>query len=173
MAAFVFKAWVGTKVGKITFDNFAMKLPLFGELIIKGNLSSFCRTLATLLGAGITLTESLEVCIETVDNTVIAKDLSQVRDQVIQGKTFAEPLMKISYFPEMVASMVKVGEQTGNLDMMFTKVADVFEDDVDEVITNMTKLIEPIIIVVLGGMIATILIAMYLPIFMSAGGEME
>ena len=78
--------------------------------------------------------------------------------------------MRIAYFPEMVASMVQVGEQTGNLDMMFSKVSDVFEDEVDEVITNMTKLIEPIIIVVLGGMVATILVAMYLPIFMSAGG---
>lgn len=170
VAALIFKSWVGTKVGKITFDNFAMKLPLFGDLIIKGNLASFCRTLATMLGAGITLTESLDVCIETVDNSVIAKDLTVVRDQVVQGKTFAEPLMRITYFPEMISSMVKVGEQTGNLDMMFTKVSDVFENEVDEVITNMTKLIEPIIIVVLGGCVATILIAMYLPIFMSAGG---
>ena len=160
VAALIFKSWVGTKLGKITFDNFAMKLPLFGELIIKGNLASFSRTLATMLGAGITLTESLDVCIETVDNGVIAKDLISVRDQVVQGKTFAEPLRRIPYFPEMVSSMVKVGEQTGNLDMMFTKVADVFEEEVDEVITNMTKLIEPIIIVVLGGCVATILIAM-------------
>ncbi|TDJ08278.1 MAG: type II secretion system F family protein [Deltaproteobacteria bacterium] len=121
VAAFIFKVWVGTKVGKRSFDNFSMKLPLFGDLIIKGNLATFCRTLATMLGAGITLTEALEVCIETVDNTVIANDLSQVRDQVIQGKTFAEPLMEISYFPEMVASMVKVGEQTGNLDMMLPR----------------------------------------------------
>jgi type IV pilus assembly protein PilC len=170
VAALIFKSWVNTKLGKISFDNFAMKLPLFGDLIIKGNLASFCRTLATMLSAGITLTESLDVCIETVDNSVIAKDLTGVRDQVVQGKTFAEPLMRIPYFPEMVSSMVKVGEQTGNLDMMFTKVSDVFEDEVDEVITNMTKLIEPIIIVVLGGCVATILIAMYLPIFMSAGG---
>ena len=170
VAALIFKSWVGTKLGKISFDNFAMKLPLFGDLIIKGNLATFCRTLATMLGAGITLTEALDVCIETVDNSVIAADLAVVREQVVQGKTFAEPLMRIAYFPEMVASMVQVGEQTGNLDMMFSKVSDVFEDEVDEVITNMTKLIEPIIIVVLGGMVATILVAMYLPIFMSAGG---
>ncbi|RLA64976.1 MAG: hypothetical protein DRQ88_10025 [Epsilonproteobacteria bacterium] len=173
LSALIFKSWLGTKVGKIAFDNFVMKLPLFGELIIKGNLATFSRTLATMLGAGITLTESLNVCIETVDNSVIAEDLGNVRDQVVQGKTFAEPLMRISYFPEMISSMVKVGEQTGNLDMMFFKVSEVFEDEVDEVIGNMTKLIEPIIIVVLGGMVATILIAMYLPIFMSAGGGME
>jgi len=170
VAGFIFKAWVGTKVGKITFDNFAMKLPLFGDLIIKGNLASFSRTLATMLGAGITLTEALEVCIETVDNSVISSDLNNVREQVVQGKTLAEPLTRIPYFPEMIASMVQVGEQTGNLDMMFTKVSDVFEEEVDETIGNMTKLIEPIIIVVLGGCVATILIAMYLPIFMSAGG---
>lgn len=173
LVGLIFKSWIGTRMGKITFDNFAMKLPLFGDLIIKGNLASFSRTLATMLGAGITLTEALDVCIETVDNTAIAGDLANVRDQVVQGKTFAEPLMRIPYFPEMISSMVMVGEQTGNLDMMFSKVSEVFEDEVDEVIGNMTKLIEPIIIVVLGGMVATILIAMYLPIFMSAGGDME
>lgn len=167
---FSIKFWISTPLGKITFDNLMMKLPLFGELIVKGNLASFSRTLSTMLGAGVTLTDSLDVCIEVVDNVVIQADLRKVKNLIVQGKTLAEPLAQIRYFPEMIASMVKVGEQTGNLDMMFTKISEVFEEELDEAVSNLTKLIEPLIIVVLGGIVATILVAMYLPIFMSAGG---
>lgn len=164
------KFWIGTPIGKATFDHTMMRLPLFGELVIKGNLASFSRTLSTMLSAGVTLTDSLDVCIDTVDNGIIQEDLRNVRKLIIQGKTLAEPLSQIKYFPEMIASMVKVGEQTGNLDMMFTKISEVFEEELDEAVGNLTKLIEPLIIVVLGGIVATILVAMYLPIFMSAGG---
>jgi type IV pilus assembly protein PilC len=147
-----------------------MKSPVFGGIIIKGNLSSFTRTLATMLAAGVDLIESLEVCIETIDNTQIQKDLRQVRDAVLKGKSITEPLDRIRYFPPLVNQMVKVGESTGNLDEMLLKVADVFEAETEELIDNMTKLIEPAILVGLGGVIGTVLIAMYLPIFMSAGG---
>lgn len=164
------KFWIGTPAGKIMFDQTMMRLPMFGELIIKGNLASFSRTLSTMLSAGVTLTDSLDVCIDTVDNGVIQGDLRKVKNLIVQGKTLAEPLSQIKYFPEMIASMVKVGEQTGNLDMMFTKISEVFEEELDEAVNNLTKLIEPLIIVVLGGIVATILVAMYLPIFMSAGG---
>jgi type IV pilus assembly protein PilC len=164
------KVWIGTPVGKAIFDRTMMKLPMFGDLVIKGNLASFSRTLSTMLSAGVTLTDSLDVCIDTVDNGIIQDDLKKVRSLVLQGKTLAEPLQQIKYFPEMIASMVKVGEQTGNLDMMFGKISEVFEEELDETVNNLTKLIEPLIIVVLGGIVATILVAMYLPIFMSAGG---
>ncbi len=164
------KYYIATPVGKFTFDSLMMRLPLFGELVVKGNLASFSRTLATMLGAGVTLTDSLDVCIETVDNGIIQDDLKKVKNLVLQGKTLAEPLSQIRYFPEMIASMVKVGEQTGNLDMMFGKISEVFEEELDEAVNSLTKLIEPLIIVVLGGVVATILVAMYLPIFMSAGG---
>jgi type IV pilus assembly protein PilC len=166
----IFKNYVGTPSGKYIYDRLMMKMPVFGGIIIKGNLSAFARTLSTVLASGISLIDSLDICIDTLDNGVIAKDLGDVRKQVVAGKTLTEPLSKIDYFPEMVSQMIRVGEQTGNVDQMLEKVAIVFEDEVNQLIENMTKLMEPLIIVVLGGIIAVILVAMYLPMFMSAGG---
>ena len=167
---FLLNAYIKTPSGKVIFDNIMMRLPLLGGIIIKGNLATFSRTLATMLGAGVSLIDSLEICIETIDNGVIARDITDVKKKVVEGKTLTEPLAKIEYFPEMVSQMVRVGEQTGNIDQMLEKVADVFEEEVNTLVESMTKLIEPLIIVVLGGIIATILVAMYLPMFMSAGG---
>lgn len=169
-AFIIFTNYIKTSAGKKQWDIFTMKAPLFGMLVIKGNLGSFTRTLATMLAAGVPIIDSLEICIETLDNTQIAKDLEKVRRAVIEGKSITEPLGRIKYFPPLVTQMIKVGESTGNLDMMLVKVADVFEDEVEELVQNLTKLIEPLILVVLGGMIGFVLIAMYLPIFMSAGG---
>lgn len=166
----LFKNYIKTKEGKITWDRTVMKSPVFGNIIIKGNLAGFSRTLATMLSAGVALIEALEICIETIDNGVIAKDIKQVRDAVVKGKSITEPLGRIKYFPPLVNQMVKVGESTGNLDSMLIKVADVFEDETEDAIKTMTSLIEPAILIGLGGVIATVLIAMYLPIFMSAGG---
>jgi type IV pilus assembly protein PilC len=165
-----FLNFIKTKEGKAQWDRFTMKVPLFGMLIIKGNLGNFTRTLSTMLTAGVPIIDSLEICIDTLDNTQMAKDLTKVRLAVIEGKSITEPLARITYFPPLVTQMMKVGESTGNLDNMLVKVADVFQDEVEELVANMTKLIEPIILVVLGGMIGFVLIAMYLPIFMSAGG---
>lgn len=172
MVAFtiVFTNYIKTKEGKKQWDLFTMKSPLFGALIIKGNLGAFTRTLATMLAAGVPIIDSLEICIDTLDNTQIAKDLTKVRKAVTEGKSITEPLSRISYFPPLVTQMIKVGESTGNLDEMLVKVADVFQDEVEELIGNLTKMIEPIILVVLGGIIGFVLIAMYLPMFMSAGG---
>lgn len=169
-AAMIFFNYIKTNAGKKQWDIFTMKAPLFGMLVIKGNLGSFTRTLATMLSAGVPIIDSLEICIETLDNTQIAKDLEKVRRAVIEGKSITEPLSRIKYFPPLVTQMIKVGESTGNLDQMLVKVADVFEAEVEELVQNLTKLIEPLILVVLGGMIGFVLIAMYLPIFMSAGG---
>lgn len=165
----MFLSYIKTPTGKIMWDNFSMRLPLFGKIIIKGNLSAFSNTLATLLGAGVALIDALDICIETLDSTVIAKDITEVKKKVIEGKTLTEPLAKIEYFPELVTQMIRVGEQTGQIDQMLARVAEVFEEEVDQLVGTMTKMIEPLIIVVLGGIIATILVAMYLPMFMSAG----
>ena len=115
------------------------------------------------------LVDSLEICIETIDSTVISDDIKVVKKKIMEGQTLAEPLSNIKYMPELVNQMIKVGEQTGQIDQMLERVALVFQDDVDNLIENMTKLIEPLIIVVLGGIVATILVAMYLPMFMQAG----
>ena len=165
-----FVNFIKTKEGKVQWDRFTMKAPLFGMLIIKGNLGAFTRTLSTMLSAGVPIIDSLEICIDTLDNTQIAKDLTKVRQAVIEGKSITEPLARITYFPPLVTQMMKVGESTGNLDNMLVKVADVFQEEVEELVANLTKLIEPLILVVLGGIIGFVLVAMYLPIFMSAGG---
>lgn len=170
VAIFLLLSFIKTPSGKRIYDNLTMRLPIFGPVIIRGNLNSFCRTLATMITSGISLVDSLEICIETIDHTVVARDVKKVRRLVVQGRTLTEPLSGISYFPPMVCQMVKVGEQTGNLDEMLAKVADVFEEEVNNLVSSMTKMIEPIILVVLGGCVAVILIAMYMPIFMSAGG---
>jgi type IV pilus assembly protein PilC len=120
--------------------------------------------------AGVPIIDALQICIDTLDNTQIAKDLTKVRQAVVEGKSITEPLSRIKYFPPLITQMMKVGESTGNLDNMLLKVADVFEQEIEELVANLTKLIEPIILVVLGGIIGFVLIAMYLPIFMSAGG---
>jgi type IV pilus assembly protein PilC len=166
---FALASYVKTPAGKIFWDNLSMKIPIFGKIIIKGNLSSFSTTLSTLLSAGVSLIDALDICIETIDNGVISNDLKEVKKKVMEGKTLTEPLAKIDYFPELVTQMIRVGEQTGQIDQMLARVAEVFEDEVDTLVTGMTKMIEPLIIVVLGGIIATILVAMYLPMFMSAG----
>ncbi len=166
----MFLNYIKTKTGKQQWDRNIIKWPLFGDIIIKGGLASLFRTLATMLGAGVPLLDSLDICIDTLDNTQIAKDMTAVKKAVVRGKSITEPLRRIRYFPPLVNQMVKVGESTGNLDEMLVKVADVFEQETNETIDAMTKMIEPIILVGLGGMIGTVLIAMYLPIFMAAGG---
>lgn len=170
VGGWLFVNFIKTKAGKLMFDTFMMKTPVFGGIIIKGNLSSFSRTIATMLSSGIALVDALSICVDTVDNVVIATDIRDIRKKVTEGKTMYDPLSRITYFPEMVASMIRIGEQTGSLDSMFLKVSTVFEEEVDQLVTNMTKMIEPLIIVVLGSIVLVVLLAMYLPIFMSAGG---
>ncbi len=164
-----FKSWKDTPFGSRMMDIFTMKLPGFGEVVIKGNLNTFARTLATLLAAGVSLVDALDICIEVIENEIIAADIKMVRDAVVQGKTLTEPLAKIDYFPDMVTQMIKVGEQTGSIDQMLEKISDVFEDEVNEAVGNATKLIEPMILVGLGGAVAVILVAVYLPMFKGAG----
>ncbi|MDH4469093.1 MAG: type II secretion system F family protein [Bacteriovoracaceae bacterium] len=169
-AAISFFGSLRTKSGKEAFDKIILQVPLFNTITIKGNLSGFTQTLATLISSGVPIVEALDVCNETIDNVIIAQDLAKVKVAVLAGKNLTEPLKRIKYFPELVAQMIEVGESTGNLDTMLGKVAKIFEMEVESAIKQMTQLIEPIILVVLGGIIAVVLVAIYLPIFMSAGG---
>ncbi len=170
VAGIIFFKWKKTESGKKIWDRTIMNSPIFGNLIIKGALAGFTRTLSTMLSAGVPLIDSLDICIDTIDNTKIARDILTVRKGVEKGQSITDPLGRIRYFPPLVNQMVKVGESTGNLDQMLLKVSDVFELETEEAVEGMTKLIEPIILVGLGGVIGTVMIAMYLPIFMSAGG---
>jgi type IV pilus assembly protein PilC len=168
-----FMKFTKTPVGKPIWDQFTMEIPLFGNVIIKGSLSSTTRTLSTMLSSGVSLIDSLEICILTTENYIIANDLRKIKKSVESGKSLNEPFAKIKYIPDMTSQMIKIGEQTGKLDQMLERIADIFEKDVEDTIGNITKLIEPLILVVLGGIIALILVAMYMPIFMSAGGGGE
>ena len=168
VAFFVLKSYISTKEGKKVFDHFIMKVPLVGGMVIKGNLASFTNTLSTMLGSGISLIDSMEVCIDTIDNTVMGKDLDISKNRVMEGATLTDSFKRISYFPDMVTQMLRVGEQTGKIDDMLKRISSIFEDEVSELLEDMTKLVEPIIIVFLGVGVGGIMIAMYLPIFVSA-----
>jgi type IV pilus assembly protein PilC len=159
----------GIPSGKKFFDLILMKAPIFGDIIIKGNLATFSRTFSTMLSSGVSLIESLEICIDIIDQSIMVKDLENVKREIESGKSMEEPLSKIEYFPELVTSMVKIGEQTGQLDEMFVNIANIFDEEVESSVAHMTTLIEPVVIVVLGSIVGFILIAMYLPIFMAAG----
>jgi len=169
-AVFAFKKYFfENEKGRDQWDKALMKAPVFKHIVIKGNLSAFAQTLSTMLASGIPLTECLEVCAGVMDNGVIAKDIRRVRLAVLSGKTMSEPLKRIEYFPDIIIQMINVGESTG-LDSMLRKVADVFEVEVDGSINNMTNLIEPIMIVGLAIVVGTVLIAMYMPVFVAGGG---
>ncbi len=158
-----------TPRGKLFFDKLILRVPLIKNVIIKGGLSGFTQTLSTMLSSGVSIIDALDICAETIDNSVMSKDIKRVKMAVVKGKNLTEPLKRIDYFPDLITQMIQVGESTGNLDDMLKKVADVFEVEVEGSVQSMTQMIEPLILVVLGGIIGFVLIAMYLPIFMSAG----
>lgn len=155
--------------GKKVWDRFMLSVPLFGDLLVKGATARFARTLGTMLTSGVNLIDAIEICKMTMDNTVIEEALARVKEEISAGKTIALPLAQAKVFPGMVIQMINVGENTGTLDQMLIKVADFYEAEVEAMVSSMSKLIEPIVLVVLGGIVAFILIAMYLPVFNIAG----
>lgn len=160
-----FKTYYETDNGRKVMDAVFIEVPVFGDLIKKTAIARFSRTLSTLLSSGVRIIDALEISSATTGNWMIEKALLETKDQVSKGKTLAEPLTKIPYFPNMVTQMISIGEQTGNIDQMLAKVADFYEDEVENATDALTSLMEPILMVVLGGIIAVIVIAMYLPIF--------
>lgn len=159
-----------TPKGKATFDDLMLRLPIVKDLTIKSNLSTMTQTLSTLIGAGIPILDALDICVETLDNGIISRDIAKVRLAVASGKNMTDPLKRITYFPALITQMIEVGESTGKLETMLHKVSKILEIEVEGAITTLTSLIEPLVLVVLGGAIAVVMVAMYLPIFMSAGG---
>lgn len=159
------KMYYDTDDGRKVCDAIFIEIPVFGDLIKKSAIARFSRTLATLLASGVRIIDALEISSATTGNWMIEKALLETKDAVSRGKTLAEPLAKIPYFPNMVTQMISIGEQTGNIDAMLSKVADFYEDEVENATDAMTSLMEPILMVVLGGIIAVIVVAMYLPIF--------
>lgn len=163
------KMYYETEDGRKVIDQILIETPVFGGLIQKGAIARFSRTLGTLLSSGVRIMDSLEIASTTAGNWVLEKALSDSRTSVSKGRALVEPLEKIKYIPKMVCQMIAIGEQTGNMDQMLSKIADFYEDEVENATEAMTSLIEPMLMVVLGGIIAVIVIAMYLPIFNLAG----
>ncbi len=163
-----FKKYYATPQGRLTVDKIVLKLPVFGDLIRKASVAKFTRTLGTLITSGVPLLEALSICAKTAGNKVIENVLMDARVSISGGKTISEPLAKSEAFPKMVTHMIAVGESTGALDNMLGKIADFYEDEVDAAVTNLTALLEPMMMVFLGVTVGFIVIAMYLPIFTMA-----
>jgi type IV pilus assembly protein PilC len=162
------KRYYKTTNGRIVIDRLLLRLPIFGDIIRKASVAKFTRTLGTLITSGVPLLEGLGICAKTSGNKVIEEALLGARVSISSGKTISEPLAKSQVFPKMVTHMISVGESTGALDAMLGKIADFYEDEVDQAVAAMTSLLEPIMMVVLGTIIGFIVIAMYLPIFTMA-----
>lgn len=158
-----------TDDGKKTVDAVAIDLPYIGDLIQKSAVARFTRTLATLLSSGVSIMEALEIASKVTGNHVIENALLRAREAISEGKSLTVPLAKEKYIPQMVTQMIGVGEQTGAIDQMLNKVADFYEDEVDVAVSALTSVMEPLLMVVLGGIVAVMVIAMYLPIFNMAG----
>lgn len=169
-AAVVTVRFISTPEGKVVFDKFLYGLPLFGDLIQKSSIAAFARTMQTLLAAGVNLIDAVDICKDTIENTVVAEAVGKIRGEVEVGKTLGAVVSRLAVFPRMAVQMIGVGEATGNLDKMLEKVADFYEAEVESAVAAMGKLIEPLILVFLGGAVAGMLVAMYLPMFKMAGG---
>ncbi len=165
---FAIKRYYATVNGRVVIDRLLLKLPIVGDLIRKASVAKFTRTLGTLITSGVPLLEGLSICAKTSGNKVIEEALMNARVSISGGKTISEPLAKCNVFPKMVTHMIAVGESTGALDAMLGKIADFYEDEVDQAVETLTSLLEPIMMVVLGTIIGFIVVAMYLPIFTMA-----
>lgn len=165
---FLFKRYYKTESGREMVDSNLLKIPVFGELIRKVAIAKFTRTLSTMLSSGVPIMESLDIVAKTAGNKIIEKAILKTRMSIGEGKTIAEPLAASGIFPPMVVQMISVGESTGALDSMLSKVADFYDDEVDASVAALTSLLEPLLMVFLGGGIGSLVIAMYLPIFQMA-----
>jgi type IV pilus assembly protein PilC len=176
IAVFVilFMLFVRTKFGRHVFDKFKLKMPVIGPVISKVAISRFTRTLGTLVSSGVPILQALTIVRETAGNVIIGNAVGAVHESVKEGETITAPLEASGVFPPMVISMVDVGEQTGALPEMLLKIADNYDDEVDNAVSAMTSLLEPIMIVFLAVVVGSIVIAMFLPLIdlmNNIGGE--
>ncbi len=168
LAFFVFNRVVATERGRYLFDKAVLKSPVFGDLLKKVAVAKFTRTMSTMMSSGVPILEGLAIVSKTAGNVIIEKALMETRRSIAEGKTIAEPLAETDIFPAMVVQMIAVGEATGALDTMLAKIADFYDDEVDTAVDAMTALLEPFMMVFLGGVVGGMIIAMYLPIFKMA-----
>ncbi len=164
-AIFALRRYYKTEQGRLVIDRLLLKTPILGAVLRKIAVARFCRTLGTLLSAGVPVLEALEITARTAGNAVIERAILEVRKQVEEGKNMADPLKATGQFPPMVVQMIGVGEATGAMDTMLNKIAEFYEEEVDVAVAGMMKLIEPVMIFVLGIIVGGIVISMYLPMF--------
>jgi type IV pilus assembly protein PilC len=160
---------IKTPTGKRVFHKLLLRLPIVGPVLKKIAVARFTRTLGTLLASGVPILDALEIVARTAGNVIVEEAIMYARARISEGKNMAQPLMETNVFPTMVVQMVGVGEQTGALDAMLNKIADFYEEEVDVAVGALTSLIEPALMVGVGGTVGVVLIAMYLPIFSLAG----
>jgi type IV pilus assembly protein PilC len=164
-----FKKYYRTEKGRKMVDASMLKLPVFGLLLRKVAVAKFTRTMGTMLSSGVAILEALDIVAKTAGNKSVEQAIYTVRSGIAEGRTMADPLAETGVFPAMVCQMISVGESTGALDAMLQKIADFYEEEVDQAVDNMTSLIEPFMLVFLGVVIGGLVIAMYLPVFKMAG----
>jgi len=165
VALFFLNRYHETHRGRRVIDGLLLKIPIIGMLLRKIAVARFCRTLATLTASGVPILDGLEITAKTAGNAIIEDAVMAVRKAVEEGRTVSEPLAETKVFPAMVTQMINVGEQTGALDQMLSKIADFYEEEVDTAVAGLMKLIEPLMITILGAIIGTIVTAMYLPLY--------
>ncbi len=162
---FLIKRYYASPSGKLVIDKLLLKMPVLGDVLRKSAVSRFTRTLGTLISSGVSILDGLEITAKTAGNRVIQDAIMQSRASIAGGDTIAAPLQKSAVFPPMVISMIAVGEQTGGLDEMLSKIADFYDEEVDAAVSGLLSLLEPIMIVFLGVVVGGMVVAMYLPIF--------
>jgi len=166
---FAIGKYYATPVGRKIMDRFFLKLPVIGVLIRKVSVAKFTRTLGTMISSGVPIMDGLEIVAKTAGNKIVEEAIYKVRQAISEGKTMAEPLGESGVFPPMVVQMISVGEATGAMDAMLNKIADFYDDEVDDAVGNLTSMMEPLLMVFLGTTVGGLVVAMYLPIFKLAG----
>jgi type IV pilus assembly protein PilC len=164
-----FRVFVSNPRGRELWDGFVLKTPIFGPLVRKIAVARFTRTLGTMIASGVPILDALDVTAKTAGNRTVEKAIYYTRQKITEGKTVAAPLLETKVFPSMVVQMIGVGEATGAMDQMLAKIADFYDDEVDAGVGALTAMIEPVMMVFLGGVVGGFLVAMYLPIFQIAG----
>jgi type IV pilus assembly protein PilC len=165
LVVFALRSVYRTDNGRLSIDRLLLRAPIFGNLLRKTAVARFTRTLGTLVSSGVSILEGLEITARTAGNRVIHDAVMESRASIAGGETIAEPLKRSGVFPPMVVQMINVGEQTGGLDEMLTKIADFYDDEVDQAVEALLSAMEPVMIVFLGGIVGGMIVAMYLPIF--------
>jgi type IV pilus assembly protein PilC len=169
LLGYAFKRWIKTEKGRAIIDDLSLKFPIIGPLLRRVAVAKFTRTCGTMLSSGVAILETLEIVAKTAGNKTVEKAIYATRSGIAEGRTMSEPLLESGVFPPMVCQMIGVGEQTGALDTMLVKIADFYDEEVDQAVENLTSAIEPVMMVFMGVVIGGLVVSMYLPIFKMAG----